>query len=260
MPGAAGCRTLVGMNLDQFRIVLTRPLYSGNVGAVCRAMKNMGFSDLAIVTPTLGLPELELRKMALHAISVYEGHRPFATLADAVADCPVVAGTTARAGIYREHAHTLRDAAPELAAASVSGRVALVFGPEDNGLSNEEIALCTRLIQIPSTDAYRSINLAQAVMLVCYEFFIAADTFEPIAERSGEATSGQREQLYIMWRKMLLDTGFMHDQTADHMMQGVRRIFSRGALTDNDIRILMGVARQAQWCADQVDKTKSADP
>lgn len=242
------------MSLESIRIVLTRPLYGGNVGAVCRAMMNMGLSDLCIVSPTLELDEAEIRKMALSAYTIYEGRRTAETLRDAVAECTVVAGTSVREGLYRAHSRTIREWAPELVAAASSGTVALAFGPEDHGLTNEEIALCNRLIEIPSAPAYRSLNLAQAVLVCTYELFLAADRFEPEGERSAESTSGQRERMFGFWDQALRNVGFMTDDTAEHMMQGVRRILSRGTLTDRDVRILMGIARQMDWCAEELRK------
>lgn len=247
------------MNLDSIRIVLTRPLYGGNVGSVCRAMMNMGLSDLAIVTPSLGLHELEVRKMSLHAVELYENRSDFKTLADAVADCHVVAGTTARGGLYRAHSQTIREWAPDLVASAQAGKVAIVFGPEDDGLNNDEIALCNRLIEIPSTERYRSLNLSQAVMICCYELYSASGEFEADPERSPEATSVQRERMYEFWEKALLNIGFMDNDTSDHMMQGVRRILSRGSLTDRDVRILMGIARQTDWVADELRKHRDFD-
>jgi len=244
------------MPLDAFRIVLTRPLYGGNVGSVCRAMMNMGFSRLAVVEPTNPLDEVELRKMALSAVSIYENRSEHPTLADAVTDCHVVAGTSARLGMYRSHSRTLREWVPDMLRSAAAGPVALAFGPEDDGLSNDEIALCNRIIQIPTTDAYKSLNLSQAVLLCCYELYVGTESFEPTEESSREATSSERERMFEVWRHTLLNIGFMHDQTADHMMLGLRRILSRGILTDKDVRILMGIARQSNWNAEELKKRR----
>jgi tRNA/rRNA methyltransferase len=242
------------MSLDHIRIVLSRPLYGGNVGAVCRAMMNMGLSDLAVVKPTLRLDEDEVQKMSLHAYALYQRRQEYPTLAEAVADCRVVAGTSARGGLYRAHCRTAREWAPELRASAEAGRVAVVFGPEDDGLRNDELVLCTRLIEIPSTERYRSLNLAQAVLICCYELYLASGEFIPADEASPEATSAARERMFSVWEAMLLNVGFMEADNAFHMMQGLRRILSRGALTDRDVRILMGIARQADWCASELRK------
>jgi len=130
---------------------------------------------------------------------------------------------------------------------SSGGRVALVFGREDNGLSNDELALCTHIIQIPTTKEYTSINLAQAAMICCYELFVASGVYEGQQEKSEPATSELRERMFAIWRDTLLGIGFMKEDKADHMMFGLRRVLSRGAFTIDDVHIMMGVARQLEW-------------
>ncbi|MDD5521284.1 MAG: RNA methyltransferase [Kiritimatiellae bacterium] len=236
------------MSLDNIRIVLVNPIYGGNVGSTCRAMANMGLSDLALVAP-MSINMDEARKMACHATHILESKTEFSSLAEAVTDCGAVMGTTARNGLYRQHAKTPREWASKAVEVAKTGKVALVFGREDNGLSNEELAICTQIIQIPTSDEFKSLNVAQAVLVCCYEIFIAYDTYEPIQEKSPEAPSEVRERMFEIWRDTLLTIGFMKEDKADHMMQGVRRILSRGTLTVDDIRILMGIAKQARWAA-----------
>ncbi len=235
------------MPQSTLRVVLVSPLYGGNVGSACRAMSNMGVSELTLVAPDPGLNLREAEIMACHAGGVLARRRIVGSLEEAVSDCVAVVGTTARKGIYRQHARSAREWAPQLAALSERGPVALVFGREDKGLLNEEIAQCTYLVQIPTDENYASLNLAQAVLLLCYELFLAQGAYEPIREKSDLAPAGQRERLSGLWRQWLLDIGFMEPPKADHMMAGIRRIFARGALTADDVRILMGVARQADW-------------
>lgn len=234
--------------MDNIRVVLARPLYGGNIGSVCRAMANMGLSDLAIAGPTPADMK-EARKMACWAKSVLDSRRETNTLAEAMSDCTLVVGTTARRGLYRSHARTPRESAQAILEGARGGRTALLFGPEDNGLSNEELAICSRLIQIPSSAACPSLNLSHAVMICAYEVFIACGDFEPASEKSQDADAELKERMFDLWEQALLDIGFMKQDKARHMMLGLRRIFSRGRLTEDDARILMGIARQAQWCA-----------
>lgn len=235
--------------LDNIRVVLVGPLYSGNIGSVCRCMANMGLSDLAIADAR-PIDINEARMMACHATELLDNRTEFKTMADAVADCGLVMGTTARLGLYRQHAKTPREWAPHaLKTAAAGNRVALVFGREDNGLSNEELALCTQIIQIPTTQEFSSINLAQAVMICCYELFVASEQYAPPEEKSEEASSELRERMFGIWRDTLMEIGFMKDDKADHMMLGLRRILSRGRLTEDDVKILMGIARQTIWAA-----------
>lgn len=243
--------------LDQIRVVLVSPIYAGNVGAVCRAMKNMGLRDLAIAAPVGPLDYMAARTIACHADDVLDGRREFPTLSEAVADCGLVAGATGRAGLYREHARTPREWAPRLLAAAADARVALVFGPEDNGLSTRDLAICTQIVKIPVAPAYPSINLAQAVMICCYELYVTAGLFAPPAEKTVEAASSMRETMFAKWRAALLAIGFMEEDKADHMMLGLRRILSRGTLTQKDVQILLGMAAQTLWCAGELRRVRS---
>ncbi len=237
--------------LANIRIVLVRPIYGGNVGSACRAMANMGLSDLALAGAVPSLDFQAARKMACRAGAILDRRKDCATLAEAVTDCAVVVGTTVRQGLYRQHSKTPREWSARILASAQAGKVALVFGPEDNGLRNEELEFCTHLIEIPSADQYRSLNLAQAVLICAYELFLAGGQFEPKQEKSPEAASAMKEQMFAMWEQALLEIGFMEDDKARHMMLGVRRIFARGRLTEDDVRILMGIARQTRWCAGQ---------
>lgn len=234
--------------LGNIRVVLVQPLYGGNVGAVCRAMKNMGLHELVLVDP----PEHdqhELRKMALSAGDIYDQHRRVDTLAEAVADCGAVAVTSARDGFYRDHGYTLRDGAPQLLEAAASQAVAIVFGREDSGMGNDDLKLATHIIRIPTSSAFSSMNLSQAVMAFCYELYTASGIFAPPKEISPDAPIEFRERMFEAWESTLLDIGFFDEAKAGHMMMGLRRVLTRGKLTTNDVKIMMGIARQAQWAA-----------
>ena len=236
------------MPLSNIRVVLVNPLYGGNVGSVCRVMANTGLSDLVLVAPP-ALNMAEARLMACAASDILEGRRECPTFTDAVADCGIVAGSTARLGLYRSHSQTPREIAPRLLEAAANARVALVFGPENNGLSNDDLALCTHIIQIPSHPEYSSLNLSHAVLVCAYELFVAANVFEPSEEKSPEAPSVMRERMFAVWREAMLEIGFMKEDKAMHMMFGLRRILARGLLTKDDVRIMIGIARQMLWKA-----------
>lgn len=232
------------------RVVLVSPLYAGNVGSICRAMANMGLSDLVVVAPRIeesDWPDAE--RLAVHATDILGRMRVVGTFAEAISGCIAVAGATARDGLYRQHIKLVRDAAPELAATARNGKLALVFGREDNGLENDEIQQCTHLLRIPSDDAYRSLNLAQAAMICMYELRTASTVAELPDEKSPPASAGHRKRLFEAWREAMLATGFMKEDKADHMMQGFARIFSRGVKTEDDANIMLGVARQSLWAA-----------
>ncbi len=243
--------------LDNIRIVLVDPRFGGNIGSVCRAMMNMGLTDLALVAPHDALDWDEAKKMACSAGDVLGRLNTFHTLEEAVADCTVVAGTSARTGFYRDHALLPREVAPVVLDSAAHHKTALVFGREDKGLFNEEIAVCTHIINIPSSELYRSLNLAQAVMICCYELYLLAGApgYEPPEERSSEADGALRERLFETWRAMMFETGFCEEEKLDHMMLGLRRIFSRGKLTEKDVRILLGLARQSRWVAGELARS-----
>ena len=241
---------------EHIQVVLVRPLYGGNLGSVCRAMMNCGLKKLAIVDPREGMKMDEARMMACHASSILDAREEFPTLAEAVADCGLVAGTSARLGLYRSHSTNPREWAQKAVQGCLKNKIAVVFGPEDHGLNNDDLALCTDIIQISSAPDYTSLNLAQAVMVCAYEMYVATQAFEPSEEFSEEAPSAFRERMFSVWRETLLDIGFAKEDKMDHMMMGLRRILSRGTLTENDVKILMGIARQAQWAAKATPEKK----
>jgi TrmH family RNA methyltransferase len=189
--------------------------------------------------------------MACHADGILDSRGTVGSLAEAVAECSLVFGTTCRTGLYRQHVKSPREWAPKFIEAARDGRVALVFGREDNGLSNDELALCTHLVRIPTADRNASLNVAQAAAVCLYELFVASGSYEPPREKSPEASSALRERMFLIWRQALLDIGFMEEEKADHMMLALRRILARGPLTEDDVRILMGIAKQAGWAGNQ---------
>ena len=236
------------MSIARVRIVLVRPQHPGNVGAAARAMKNMGLADLVVVTPQpLDVDAAAI--MAVHARDVLARHRRVDTLADAIGDCGLVVGASGRLGGERADPVAPRALAPVILAASVENDVALVFGPEDHGLSNDELMRCHRLLTIPATAAYASLNLAQAVLICGYELRLAADTppASPEARRLAPAAHG--EQMYAALEGALRAIGFLHRDNVVHMMRAFRRMFGRAALDDYETRIVLGLARQIDWMA-----------
>ncbi len=244
--------------LDNIRIVLVNPMFGGNLGSICRAMNNNGITDLAVVDPRPDMDMDEARKFSCNARGQLEARQEYSTLAEAIAGCTVVAATSARTGFYRDTSYSPREFAPIALESAKDHRIALVFGREDKGLFNEELALCSHIIQIPSSELYTSLNLSHAVYVCCYEIFCTAGVFEPSEESAPEADSELRERMFAMWRKMMTETDFVHDQKLEHMMMGLRRIFNRGKLTVPDCKILMGLAKQSIYVANQWKKNLNA--
>jgi len=232
------------MPLNNIRVVLLRPRGAANVGAVARAMKNMGLRDLVLVHPAL-MKSFWAKAMAAHAEDVLHSVRRCNSIGDAVADCGLVVGTTCRGGLYREAAEAPRIAAPRVVAAAATNRVALVFGPEDHGLSNEDLKACQQLIAIPADPAYPSLNLAQAVMVCCYELRLAM-AGEPQATRE-LARAEQVDRMFEKLRAALRSIGFLHPDNPDHIMFAFRRFLGRAELEARDVQILLGLARQIEW-------------
>ncbi len=241
------------MSLGNIRIVLVRPQGAANVGAVARAMKNMRVHELVLVRPA-PMRSFWAKAMAVHADDVLHRVRQADSLGAAVADCGLVVGTTCRGGLYRAAAEPPRAAAARIGATAASNRVALVFGPENHGLSNEDLKACQQLIAIPAAPEYPSLNLAQAVMVCCYELFlVAAAEHAPapvLAPAQAPASLAPAQRVELMFQRLqsaFLSIGFLHADNPDHIMFAFRRILGRAQLEERDLRILLALARQIEW-------------
>lgn len=235
------------MSLDRIRVVLVRPREAQNVGAVARAMKNMGLGRLVLVDAP-ALDEARAATLAVHAGDVLAGRRHAATLADALAGCGLVVGTSGRATAARDADTTPRALAPVMLGAATANDVALVFGPEDHGLALEELKLCQRVLAIPTSDAYGSLNLAQAVLLCAYELWVAAAPPTPARVLAPHA------RLELLWSKLeagLTAVSFLHGDEAPAMMRRLRGMLGRAELDDDEVQILLGLARQMTWAGTQ---------
>lgn len=234
------------MSLENIRIVLVRPKNSGNVGAAARAMRNVGMRRLALVSP-LAWSRKRADVMAVHARDVLETMQIHPSLRAAVADCGLVVGTTCRSGLYRDGARPVRSVASPLVSAAASNRVALVFGPEDTGLTNVDLRYCHQLMTIPSDPSFASLNVAQAVLVCCYELFLAAQEPAVAGTVPPLAVAERQELMFELLKNALLKIGFLHADNPDHLMLALRRVFGRAGLEDRDVRILLGIARQIEW-------------
>jgi tRNA/rRNA methyltransferase len=231
--------------LDHMRVVLVEPQHAGNIGAVARAMKNMAISRLVLVNPADHLA-MEARMMAMHAFDILQHAQVVGTLSQAVADTGYVVGTTRRLGKSRQAQHSSRSIAPLLLELATTNPVALVFGREDSGLSNDELAQCHELINIPAHPTFGSLNLAQAVLLVCYELYVTTIA-QPVSALPPLATAAELERLYTRMRAVLRRVGFLHGSNPDRMMGYFRRFFARHGLKSQDVKIFLGVFRQVEW-------------
>ncbi|BCS88727.1 RNA methyltransferase [Pseudodesulfovibrio sediminis] len=237
--------------LDQLRVVLFRPKYPENIGSVARACLNMGVSDLVIVDPYNFNMDKALPLATAHARHVLETAPIVDTLEQAVDGCTAVYGTTARTGGWRKGIMN-----PDALAGVVDerlrggGRVAVVFGPEDKGLTNEETSICSGLMTIPTSREGTSLNLAQAVVVVLYECFKRSldAPFVPDGPPEERPTTVQEQAtLFDNLQETLLAIDFLKDDNPDYWMLPVRRFFSKINLRRNEFNLLMGVCRQVKW-------------
>jgi tRNA/rRNA methyltransferase len=235
--------------LANIRIVLVRPRGSGNIGSIARAMKNMGQTELAIVGKAR-TRSFWARAMAVHGRDILSWAKSYDTIREAIADCALVVGTTCRAGLYRRHSQSPRELAPEIAAAALSGKVALVFGPEDHGLSNKDLEHCQLLLTIPAHPDYQSLNVAQAAVICLYEIYLASLTGTG-KTKINRADAERVERLFDRMRTVLLKIGFLDSENPEHMLLAFRRILGRAGLEDKDVRIFTGLFRQIEWYIDK---------
>ncbi len=240
------------MNLaEHVAFVLQKPRYPGNIGSAARALKNMGFSDLRIVAPTVSLKHRDALAMAVHARDLLLSARIFPDLTSALEDCTLTVGTTCRPGAYRERAQPLGSAARDIASLAVENRVAIVFGPEDRGLVNRELKLCHRLLTIETAPAYPSLNLAQAIMVVAYQIMLSGAEKALGGSRAPEfARASAVDAAMERMADALVAIGFLPADNPDHIMFTVRTIFGRGGVTGREVNILNGIARQIRWVAE----------
>lgn len=228
---------------------MVRPRGSGNIGSVARAMKNTGVSDLAIVGPAR-TQSFWAKAMAVHGRDILADAKRYPTLREAIAECTLVVGTTCRPGLYRSHSQSPREVAPTMVEATTKGKVALIFGPEDHGLSNKDLEHCQLLITIPTHPDYQSLNVAQAAVICLYELYVAA--LAPVENRGIERARAENfERLFDIMRHSLLKIGFLDSENPEHMLLAFRRIFGRAGLEDKDVRILTGMFRQIEWYVNQ---------
>ncbi len=245
--------------LKNVRVVLVDPQYPGNIGSSARAMKNMGITDLRLVF--YGEPvehtNADARMMAMYAKDMLYRAPVCQSLNEAVADCSLVVGTTRRRGKYRQATPTVHGIAGRVLQTARNFPVALVFGPESFGLSNEHLRCCHELTSIPAHPEFASLNLAMAVMVVCYEIYRSAlDLSDDASERSAAAPLATAEELGGMFGHMkgtLMRVGFLDKQNPERMMTYLRRLLSRADLAPRDVKILRGIFRQVNWAIDRVE-------
>ncbi|MGB3204800.1 MAG: RNA methyltransferase [Crinalium sp.] len=258
--------------LARVRIVLVEPAGGLNVGAIARAIKNMGLQQLVLVNPKCDRLGEDARKMAVHAVDILENAQVVATMPEALKGCTRAIATTARTRAIEAPLETPRTVLPWLLEGTVQS--ALIFGPEDRGLSNTELNYAQRFLRIPSNPEYPVLNLAQSVGICAYELsqsqqqlltrdqqIFAGDqvltssaSMSPPAgatsytnEESDRADLDRLEGYYQQMEAVLLKIGYLYPHTAASRMEKLRRIFNRAGVTTAEVAMLRGIFSQMEW-------------
>jgi len=239
----------------RFRVVLVGTQHPGNIGAAARALKTMGLGRLVLVAPE-DYPADEAFRRAAGADDVLAAAPAVGTLAEAVADCHLVLGCTARSRRVQLEEHAPRQAAALAVGRAVTGgEVALVFGRERTGLTNEELQLCQAAVHIPANPEYSSLNLAAAVQVLTYELRISLlehGTGAPMADATPDeapASHAHLEGFYAQLGETLDAIDFHKGRAPDSAMRKLRRLFHKAAMNEQEVRLLRGILADAQRMA-----------
>lgn len=240
------------MNNENIAIILAGTKYPGNIGSTARAMFNMGLTHLILANPKCAVNE-ESYRLAKSGKSVLDSARTCRSLKSALRGIRFLVGTTGKSGGYRSQVCTPRSLAPKILSQAEEQKVGILFGPEDTGLVDEDLKLCQLLIRIPTQQKAGSLNLSQAVLIVCYELLLADFKREPVRVPK-LASVEQAEAMYDQLQNALLQIGFLHPQNSKHMMLTLRRMLGRAGLESSDVGVLRGIARQIRWYAETKSK------
>jgi tRNA/rRNA methyltransferase len=248
--------------LQRCRVVLVQPHFAGNLGATARVMRNMGLSELVLVAPQANPADREARRQSTHGECVLERARVVDELADAVADCALIAATSARTGglVRRQSVGPPAEIMPRLTQVlRQEASVALVFGPEHRGLTNEEVTRCHYVVHIPADPTYPALNLAQAVGICLYELRRAWFMMDPAhaGELPAPAPFAAQELMFSRLREALERIHFLYGPKADSLMHALRHLVGRAQPTEMEVEVLLGLARQINWFVEHGKKGES---
>lgn len=239
--------------VENLAVVLFRPKYPENIGSTARACLNMGCNELIIVDPQNFDMDKAAPLATVHAKGLLESAKVVDDLETALEGCSAAYGTTARTGGWRKgimSPTTMAKVAGEKL--RMGGKVAIVFGPEDTGLTNEETKLCTGLVTIPTDRDCTSLNLSQAVLVLVYEVFKQSleSPFKPAGPPEERLISVQeQETLFDTIKDALLAIDYLKKDNTEYWMMPVRRFMARMNLKRNEFNLLMGICRQVRWIA-----------
>lgn len=232
--------------MNPLRVVLVAPRNPLNIGAAARAMSNFGFAELRLVNPY----EVAFReaRSAVKAHKVLADAREYATVAESIADCALVVGTTSKGHRVLDHSlHRLELGGRMIAKKLVTGPVALLFGSEKFGLSNDDMSYCHWLMRIPSREEHASMNLGQAVALCLYEIIRSPAASKAKPEARQAANAEDLDRLMILLEEVLEHAGYVHARVEESTRLKTRRLIRRMNLNAHDAEVWLGMLRQILW-------------
>ncbi len=238
------------IKLENIAIVLVEPQIAENIGSTARAMNNMGLRKLIVVNPGDFDMGVILKTATHNSIHILEEMEVLDELMDAIGPYNYIVGTTARIGKYRPILTTPRSLAKDLIGISQKNKVAILFGREDRGLTNEQLRYCHTIVNIPTATS-TSLNLAQAVMVISYEIYMTnIDEESVISYVPRLANKFELEEMYEHLKRALIKIGFLDPKNPDHWMWNIRRMLSRYPLQAKEVQIIRGICRQIEWFAE----------
>jgi tRNA/rRNA methyltransferase len=239
---------------ENITIILVDTKIPENIGAAARAINNMGIERLILVNPKRIDREKMLKSATVHSERIIDRIEIYSDLKNAIGRFGFIVGTTARLGTYRPAMTAPESLAQKLVDISQNNEIAIVFGSEDKGLSNEHLQYCHTITTIPTSE-FSSLNLAQAVLIICYEIF-KASKIHIDSSIPRFANSFELEGMYDHLSGMLTRIGYLNPQNPDLWMLYIRRFFSRMQLRAREVRLIRGICRQIDWYTDKRLKDK----
>ena len=235
-----------GVRLKNIAMVLASPKNPGNVGAVARAMKNMGFRDLRLVNP-LSRTWLEAIRMACGAEDLLEKATITDSLEEAFSDIRWVIGTTARKRRYNKNVFLPSEIIKDVISISRNNKIAFLFGSEKYGLSTEELSFCHQVVTIPTQKKFSSLNLSQAVLIIAWELSQAQADKYKLQYQPKLASHKELQDLFLHMKEVLMEIKFITEENSRHMMLSIKNMVRQKELTSREVKILRGILRQLHW-------------
>ena len=244
--------------VENIRVVMVETTHPGNIGAAARAMKAMGYENLYLVKPKI-YPNAEATARAAGADDILTNAVVCDSLEEALQGCVTVIASSARPRAISSPVFTPREYASKLSEKTKLGPVALVFGRESSGLSNEELEHCNVILQIPTNPDFSSLNVASAIQILCYEFINGSQclqTEKTDKEKVQLATSDEMKYFYHHLQQCMIDVGFLNPEQPRKLMRRLKSLFNRANMDENEVSILRGFLAAVQQAATEEKKNE----